>query len=98
MRRLRGILSQAMELPGVPSDTHRDVRSRVIAGLRALGVEGRLEQTMTLFRTANELAIAGILHREGPLEATDLRQRLATLRYGVELVARVEAHRQRTRA
>jgi hypothetical protein len=87
-----------MELPGVPSDTHREVRRRVVVGLRALGAEGRLEQTMTLFRTANELAVAGILHREGPLDACDLRQRLASLRYGAALVARVEAYRQRIRA
>jgi hypothetical protein len=87
-----------MELPGVPSDTHRDVQRRVIAGLRALGAEGRLEQTMTLFRTANELAAAGILHREGPLDASELRRRIAILRYGAALVARAEAHRQRIRA
>ena len=87
-----------MELPGVPNDTHRDVRRRVVEGLRALGPEARLEQTMTLFRTANELAVTGILHREGPLDAHALRQRLATLRYGAALVARVEAHRQRMRA
>jgi hypothetical protein len=73
------------------------MQRRVVAGLRALGAEGRLEQTMTLFRTANELAAGGILHREGPLDASELRQRIARLRYGAALVARVEAHRQRIR-
>jgi len=87
-----------MELPGVPNDTHRDVRRRVVAGLRALGAEGRLEQTMTLFRTANELAVAGILHREGPLDASELRRRIARLRYGAALVTRVEVHRHGIRA
>jgi hypothetical protein len=83
----------AMELPGVPNDTRREIERRVLEGLRRLGPEGRLEQTMALWRAVDELAEAGIRLREGPLDAQQLRSRLAVLRYGQALVARVEAHR-----
>jgi hypothetical protein len=82
-----------MELSGVPNDTHREVQRRVIEGLRRLGAEGRLEQTMALCRAADELAEAGIRLREGELEARQMRASLAVLRYGKTLVARAEAHR-----
>jgi hypothetical protein len=82
-----------MELPGVPNDTRREVERRVIEGLRQLGPEGRLQQTMALCRAADELAEAGIRLREGPLDAQELRSRLAVLRYGKAVVARAEAHR-----
>lgn len=82
-----------MELRGVPNDTHHEVERRVIEGLRRLGAEGRLQQTMALCRAADELAEAGIRLREGELEARQMRARLAVLRYGKSLVARAEAHR-----
>lgn len=84
-----------MELPGVPNDTHREIERRVIEGLRRLGPEGRLEQTMALCRAADELAAAGIRLREGALDSQQLRSRIAALRYGEVLVARVEAHRSK---
>lgn len=86
-----------MELPGVPNDTQREVERRVIEGLRRLGPEGRLEQTMALCRAADELTEAGIRLREGPLDAHELRARVAVLRYGKALVARAEAHRSARR-
>jgi hypothetical protein len=82
-----------MELPGVPNDTRREIERRVIEGLRKLGPEGRLEQTMALCRAADELAEAGIRLREGQLDAQELRFRLAVLRYGKAVVTRAEAHR-----
>jgi hypothetical protein len=82
-----------MELPGAPNDTHRDIERRVIAGLRQLGPEGRLEQTLALCRAADELTEAGIRLREGPVDEQRMRLRLAMLRYGKALVIRVEAHR-----
>jgi hypothetical protein len=82
-----------MELSGVPNDTPRQVQRRVIEGLRRLGADGRLEQTMALCRAADELAEAGIRLREGPLDMRQMRSRLAVLRYGKTLVARAEAHR-----
>jgi hypothetical protein len=82
-----------MELPGVPNDTHRDVERRVIVGLRQLGPEGRLEQTLALCRAADELTEAGIRLREGSLDERRMRSRLAMLRYGKALVTRAEAHR-----
>lgn len=82
-----------MELPGVPNDTRRDVQRRVIEGLRSQGAEGRLAQTMALLQTADELAEAGIRLREGILDSPQMRRRLASLRYGEALVARVEAYR-----
>jgi len=48
---------------------------------------------MALFRTSGELAAAGIRLREGDLPDDDLRVRVASLRYGSELVARVQAYR-----
>jgi hypothetical protein len=86
-----------MELHGVPNDTRREVERRVIEGLRRLGPEGRLQQTMALCRAAEELAEAGIRLREGQLDAEQLRSRLAVLRYGKTLVARAEAHRSARR-
>lgn len=82
-----------MELRGVPNDTHREVQRRVIEGVRQLGAEGRLQQTMALCQAADELAEAGIRLREGPLDARQMKSRLAVLRYGKTLVARAEAHR-----
>lgn len=82
-----------MELPGVPNDTRREVQRRVIDGLRCLGAEGRLSQTIALCRAADELAEAGIRLREGAIEARQMKLRLAALRYGKALVARAEAYR-----
>jgi hypothetical protein len=84
-----------MELPGVPNDTHREIQRRVIEGLRRLGPEGRLQQVMALCRAGDELAEAGIRLREGVLDSRQMRLRIAALRYGEELVARVEAHRSK---
>lgn len=86
-----------MELRGVPNDTHREIERRVVEGLRRLGAEGRLEQTMALCQAADELAEAGIRLREGPLDVGQMRSRLAVLRYGKTLVARAEAHRSTRR-
>jgi hypothetical protein len=52
-----------------------------------------LEQTMALCRAADELTVAGIRLREGELDERQLTLRLAALRYGAALVARVESHR-----
>jgi len=82
-----------VELRGVPNDTHTGAERRVIAGLRRLGPESRLIQTMALCRAADELSHAGIRLREGPTSEHALRIQLAKLRYGASLVARVEAHR-----
>jgi hypothetical protein len=81
-----------VELPGVPSDTTRNVARRQIEGLRRLGPEGRLEQTLALCRAADELARAGIELRHGRLSEPDRQKELARLRYGSELVTRVEAY------
>jgi len=82
-----------MELAGVPNDTRREVQRRVIEGLRRLGAEGRLSQTIALCQAADELAEAGIRLREGELDARQMKLRVACLRYGKALVARAEAHR-----
>jgi hypothetical protein len=82
-----------MELRCVPNDTRRDVQRRVIEGLRRLGAEGRLSQTIALCQAADELAEAGIRLREGALDAHQMRLRLASLSYRKALVARAEAHR-----
>ena len=84
-----------MELPGVPNDTRVDVERRVIEGLRRVGPEQRLAQTMALCRAADELAEAGIVLRSGQLDSGTMRVQLARLRYGAALVARVEAYRAR---
>jgi hypothetical protein len=82
-----------MELPSVPNDTRREVQRRVVHGLRQLGAEGRLAQTMALCQAADELTEAGIRLREGALDSQQLKLRIAALRYGKALVARAEAHR-----
>lgn len=82
-----------MEVPGAPTDTSREIEARVIEGLRRLGPAGRLQQTAALCLAADELAIAGIRLREGPLSNDEIRSRLARLRYGDQLVDRVEAYR-----
>jgi hypothetical protein len=84
-----------VELPGVSRDTTAAIERRVIEGLARFTAEERLARTMALCRAANELAIAGIRLREGDLSEPELRLRLARLRYGSELVARVEAYRPR---
>jgi hypothetical protein len=84
-----------MELPGVPNDTRRDVERRVIEGLRNLGPEQRLEQTLALCGAADELARAGIELRHGSLDVGEMRMQLAKLRYGAALIGRVEAYRRR---
>jgi hypothetical protein len=67
----------------------------VIEGLARLSPEERLARTMALCRAAGELAAAGIRLREGDLPEAELRLRLARLRYGPDLVERVEAYRAR---
>jgi hypothetical protein len=84
-----------VELPRAATDTTTVIERRVIEGLRRLAPRERLEQTAALCRAADELAAAGIRLREGQLSASELRARLARLRYGDELVARVEAYRAR---
>jgi hypothetical protein len=84
-----------VELPGVPRDTAAAVERRLIHGLARLEPEERLARTMALCRAASELAIAGIRLREGDLPETELRLRVARLRYGPELVERVQAYRAR---
>jgi len=66
-----------MALPGVPNDTRREVQRRVIDGLRRLGAEGRLSQTIALCRAADELAEAGIRLREGAIGARQMKLRVA---------------------
>jgi len=82
-------------LPGVARDTAPAIEHRVIDGLARLKPEERLARTMALCRAASELAIAGIRLREGDLPEAELRLRLARLRYGSELVERVQAYRAR---
>jgi hypothetical protein len=84
-----------VELAGAPRDTSREIERRVIRGLRELGPEGRLLQTMALCRATSELVVAGIRLREGALAAHEVRVRLARLRYGNALVDQVEAYRAR---
>jgi len=84
-----------VEFPGVARDTATAIERRVIDGLARMRPEERLARTMALCRAAGELAIAGIRLREGNLSDTELRIRLARLRYGSELVDRVEAYRAR---
>ena len=84
-----------MELPGVARDTPVSVERRVIEGLARMAPEERLARTMALCRAASELAIAGIRLREGDMSDSELRLRLAHLRYGAKLVERAEAHRLR---
>lgn len=84
-----------MELPGVPRDTAAEIERRQIDGLARLAPEERLARTMALCRAASELAIAGIRLREGDLSDADLRLHLAQLRYGAELVERVQSYRAR---
>lgn len=84
-----------MELPGVARDTTAEIERRLIDGLSRLAPEERLARTMALCRAASELAIAGIRLREGDQSDADLRLHLARLRYGAELVERVQAYRAR---
>lgn len=82
-----------MELPGVIDDTAVEVERRAIEGLARMQPQERLARTMALCRAARDLAIAGIRLRDGDLPDRELRVRLARLRYGSELVDRVEAYR-----
>jgi hypothetical protein len=84
-----------VELPGVARDTAAAVERRVIEGLARMTPQERLERTMALCRAASELAMAGIRLREGDLPDTEVRLRLARLRYGAALVERVQAYRAR---
>jgi hypothetical protein len=84
-----------VELPGVVRDTASTIERRVIDGLARMQPEEKLARTMALCRAAGELAIAGIRLRDGDLPEAELRVRLARLRYGSELVDRVQAYRTR---
>ena len=75
-----------MECDGVPSDTSAEVERRLIEALRRLSPEERAERLGSLCRAADELAIAGMELREGPLEPHTRRVRLARLRYGSTIV------------
>ena len=82
-----------MELPGAARDTDPAIERRVIDGLAHLTAEERLARTMALCRAASELAMAGIRLRERDLSEADVRLRLASIRYGSDLVAAVQAYR-----
>ncbi|HEX6276940.1 MAG TPA: hypothetical protein VFZ53_28060 [Polyangiaceae bacterium] len=84
-----------MELPRVPRDTSDAVERRVLEGLRSMGPAQRLVRAFGLCGATTELAIAGIRLRESTLTETEVRVRLARLRYDSDLVARVEQYRTR---
>ncbi len=82
-----------MEKKGAVRDTDAGVARRQLEGLRRMSPEERLERTLALGRSADELARAGLRLREGELSPGQIRRRLAEIRLGADLVRRVEAHR-----